>query len=137
MVMFVKALIEDPNIQNPRIIIVTDRKDLDKQIKDTFHNCGLKKDVIQAKSGEDLWKLIQSKDLRVITTLVHKFEKVSKKKTHFVDTDENLFVLIDEAHRSQYGDTASRMREVLKNACFIGFTGTPLLKNDKSESMFK
>lgn len=137
MVMFVKALIEDPNIQNPRIIIVTDRKDLDKQIKDTFHDCGLKKDVTQAKSGEDLWKLIQSKDLRVITTLVHKFEKISKKKTSFVDTDENLFVLIDEAHRSQYGDTASRMREVLKNACFIGFTGTPLLKNDKSESMFK
>jgi type I restriction enzyme R subunit len=136
MVMFVKALIEDPHIQNPRVIIVTDRKDLDKQIKDTFKNCNLKKEVIQTKNGEELWRLIASKDLRVITTLIHKFDKISKKKTDFVDNDPNLFVLIDEAHRSQYGDTASRMREVLSHACFIGFTGTPLLKKDKSRLTF-
>ena len=59
MVMFVKALIENPNIINPRILVVTDRRDLDRQIKTTFENSGLKKDVIQAKSGEHLLGLIR------------------------------------------------------------------------------
>lgn len=79
MVMFVKALIEDPNIKNPRVIIVTDRCDLDKQIKDTFNNCNLKKEVLQAKSGQHLLDLIHSKDLSVITTLVQKFESARNK----------------------------------------------------------
>ena len=79
MVMFVKALIEDPNILNPRVIIVTDRRDLDKQIKDTFKNCNLKKEVIQATSGQNLIDLIKDKNLSVVTTLVHKFESAKKK----------------------------------------------------------
>jgi type I restriction enzyme R subunit len=103
MVMFVKALIEDPNILNPRVIIVTDRRDLDKQIKDTFKNCNLKKEVIQATSGQNLIDLIKEKNLSVVTTLVQKFESAAKKSAGFVDTDENIFVLIDEAHRSQNG----------------------------------
>ncbi len=74
MVMFVKALIEDPRILNPRVIIVTDRRDLDKQIKDTFKNCNLKKEVVQATSGQNLIDLIKEKDLSVVTTLVQKFE---------------------------------------------------------------
>lgn len=61
MVMFVKALIENPQISNPRVIIVTDRKDLDKQIRDTFRSCNLKKEVIQATSGLNLLELIKEK----------------------------------------------------------------------------
>jgi type I restriction enzyme R subunit len=131
MVMFVKALIENPHISNPRVIIVTDRRDLDKQIRDTFKNCNLKKEVIQATSGQNLLSLIQDRNLAVITTVVDKFESAAKKKAGFVDTDQNIFVLIDEAHRSQSGLANLEMNRIIPNACYIGFTGTPLMKKDK------
>ena len=132
MVMFVKALIEHPHIDNPRVILVTDRKDLDKQIGDTFRNCNLKKDVVRAKSGEHLLQLIKDKELNVVTTLVHKFESAAKKRTDFSDEDKNIFVLIDEAHRSQNGIANLEMNRVIPNACYIGFTGTPLMKKERS-----
>jgi type I restriction enzyme R subunit len=131
MVMFVRALIEDPHILNPRVIIVTDRKDLDKQIKDTFKNCNLKKDVVQATSGQNLIDLIKEKNLAVVTTLVHKFESAAKKSAGFVDKDQNIFVLVDEAHRSQNGIANFEMNRIIPNACYIGFTGTPLMKDEK------
>ncbi len=136
MVMFVKALIEDPRITNPRILIVTDRKDLDRQILGTFQNAGLKKKVKQAKSGEDLLKMIKEKDTSVITTLIHKFQSASRKRADFIDTDENIFVFIDEAHRSQHGDANIEMARTIPNACYIAFTGTPLLKNERSRNKF-
>ena len=128
MVMFVKALIEDPRIENPRIIIVTDRKDLDKQISDTFRACNLKKNVIRAKTSGELIKLIKEKNLNVITTLVHKFERG---KGQFIDESKNIFVLIDEAHRTQGGIANLEMNRTIPNACYIGFTGTPLMKGQK------
>ena len=83
MVMFVKALIENPHISNPRVIIVTDRRDLDRQIRDTFRNCNLKKEVIQATSGQNLLDLIKERNLAVVTTVVDKFESAAKKKGGF------------------------------------------------------
>ena len=136
MVMLVRALIEDPDIVNPRVIIVTDRRDLDRQILSTFQNSGLKKEVIQASSGKHLLKLIKNRDSRVITTLVHKFEAAKRYKALFVDPDQNIFVLIDEAHRTQYGVANLEMNQVIPNACYIAFTGTPLLKKDKSKQKF-
>ena len=130
MVMFVKALIEDPHIINPRVIIVTDRRDLDKQIRDTFKACNLKKEVTQARSGEHLLELVKDKSLDVVTTLVQKFESVSNKRTGFVDEDQNIFVLIDEAHRSQSGIANLEMNRIIPNACYIAFTGTPLMKKE-------
>lgn len=130
MVMFVKALIEDPKIINPRVIIVTDRRDLDRQIRDTFKNCNLKKDVIQATSGQHLLNLIKEKNLGVITTIIDKFESASKKYANFVDNDNNIFVLIDEAHRSQNGTANFEMNRIISNACYIGFTGTPLMRSE-------
>ena len=136
MVMFVKALIENPHITNPRVLIVTDRKDLDRQIKTTFQNSGLKKDVIQTTSGEHLISLVNKKDLRVVTTLVHKFRTAGKKKTGVVDSDKNIFVLIDEGHRGHNGISNLEMNKIIPNACYIAFTGTPLLKNEKSKHKF-
>lgn len=136
MVMFVKALIESPAISNPRVIIVTDRKDLDRQIRDTFRNCNLKKKVTQATSGQHLINLIHSKSLDVITTVIDKFDSAAGKKVGFTDPDQNIFILVDEAHRSQYGDTAAQMTRILPNACLIGFTGTPVLKKDKTRNKF-
>jgi len=132
MVMFTKALIEDPRIINPRIIVVTDRKDLDKQISDTFRACNLKKDVIVATSGYHLLKLIKEKNLNVITTLVHKFESAKNHRADFVDESKNIFVLIDEAHRTQGGLANLEMMRTIPNACYIGFTGTPLMKKEKA-----
>lgn len=131
MVMFVKALIEHPHIVNPRVIIVTDRRDLDKQIGGTFKDCNLKRNVYRAKSGEDLLEQIKNKNRNVLTTLVHKFDSIAKKRGDFVDKDENIFVLIDEAHRTQSGKANLEMNRVIPNACYVAFTGTPLMKKER------
>lgn len=131
MVLFVKALIEDPHITNPRVIIVTDRRDLDRQIQGTFKNCNLKKKVIKATSGQHLLDLIKEKNLAVITTVIDKFESARNKNSKLVDDDKDIFVLVDEAHRSQGGIANLEMNRVIPNACYIGFTGTPLMKNEK------
>jgi type I restriction enzyme R subunit len=128
MVMLSKALSLEPSIKNPRVVVVTDRINLDKQISKTFKNCG--KDVYQAHSGEDLVRLLGDNSKEVITTILDKFHSASKLK--FVNESENIFVLVDESHRSQYGSANSTMRKSLPNACYIGFTGTPLLKKEKS-----
>lgn len=122
MVMLVKNLIEE--VKNPRVIVVTDRTDLDIQIRDTFAACNIKKGVVQATSCKNLLELIEHNPQDVITTLVHKFDK----PTNFVDDDNNIFVLIDEAHRTQSGDANMMMNKILPKACQIAFTGTPLMK---------
>lgn len=127
MVMLVKNLIE--TVKNPRIIVVTDRRDLDVQIRDTFAACNIKKGVQQAMSCNDLIEKIRSKTSDVITTLVHKFDR----KTDFTDDDADLFVLIDEAHRTQGGDANAMMNKILPRACQIAFTGTPLMKKTKTK----
>ena len=136
MVMFVKALIEKKEIDNPRIIIVTDRRDLNKQIADTFRDCKLKKKVYSPKSGRDLLRQIKNKSTDVITVLVHKFESARYSRADFSDPDKNIFVLIDEAHRTQGGEANLEMNRTIPNACFIAFTGTPLLKEEKSQQKF-
>lgn len=136
MVLFVRSLIEQADITNSRILIVTDRVDLDKQIKKTFKDAGLKKDVKQMTSGTDLLQHIKDRDTSVLTTLIHKFDSAGRKRTDFIDTDDNIYVLIDEAHRSQGGDANAEMLRVIPNACIVAFTGTPLLKKDTSRAKF-
>ena len=131
MVMLVKCLIDDPDIILPRIVVVTDRRDLDKQISDTFAACNIKKDVKRTRNAKELLRLIRDKDQRVITSLIHKFE-ASRSMRDFVDDDPNVFILIDEAHRSQAGKANIELNLVLPKACQIGFTGTPLMKREKS-----
>lgn len=128
MVMLVKNLIEQ--VKNPRVIVVTDRRDLDIQIRDTFAACNIKKGVAQATSCKDLIEKIKSKTTDVITTLVHKFDA----DTDFSDDDSNLFVLIDEAHRTQGGEANAMMNKILPRACQIAFTGTPLMKEIKTKN---
>jgi type I restriction enzyme R subunit len=129
MVMLSKAIALEKTIVDPRIIIVTDRINLDKQIYQTFYNCG--KNVKKARSGNDLIELLKDKGNENITTILDKFQTALKRKD-FKDEAQNLFVLVDESHRSQYGSAHIKMKTMLPNACYIGFTGTPLLKNEKS-----
>jgi type I restriction enzyme R subunit len=128
MVMLAKALALSESIPNPRIVIVTDRIDLDEQICNTFHHCGM--EPVKAKTGEDLLKKLSEHKHSIITTVLDKFEAGVKKRVVEVDSD-NIFVLVDESHRSNYGSAHAMMKRVLPNACYIGFTGTPLMKKDK------
>lgn len=133
MVMLVKCLIDDPEIELPRVLVVTDRRDLDRQIADTFAACNIKKAVKKATSSGELLQLIREKDQRVITALIHKFE-AGRFARDFVDDDPNVFVLIDEAHRSQAGQANTELNLILPKACQIGFTGTPLMRKEKSSA---
>lgn len=128
MVMLGRSLALAPDIINPRIIIATDRDDLDKQIKDTFKSCDM--EPLRATSGSNLLDCLDQKKT-LITTIINKFDTATRKRD-FQDDDRNIFVLIDESHRTQYGSFAAKMRKLLPNACYIGFTGTPLLKEEKS-----
>ncbi|MBR5030948.1 MAG: type I restriction endonuclease subunit R [Muribaculaceae bacterium] len=116
-------------VQNPRIVLVTDRTDLDNQITKTFKKCG--KQVENATTGNRLTELLESRTDAVITTVINKFATAIKNIKHPL-TDPNIFILIDEAHRTQYKELAIQMDRVLPNACKIAFTGTPLMKKDKN-----
>jgi len=129
MVLLGKALALDDQIKNPRIVIVTDRIDLDEQITKTFHQCG--KEPQQAKSGAHLLELLKDERVGVITTVLFKFETASRGANELKSLSEDMFVLVDESHRSQYGDANIKMQKALPRACFIGFTGTPLMKGEK------
>lgn len=129
MVMLAKAIAVANS--GARIVIVTDRTDLDDQISKTFRSTG--QEPKRAATGENLLTLIEDKT-PVVTTLIHKF-RAGLNKRRVVDQSADIFVLVDESHRSQYGNLESlhaRMREVLPNACFIAFTGTPIAKKEKS-----
>ncbi len=134
MVMLGRSLALDKTIRNPRILIVTDRDDLDKQIKDTFKSCDL--EPVRATSGSHLLELVQNQ-APLVTTIINKFE-TALKHSSLPDDDPNIFVLVDESHRSQTGrygghsQFATKMRRLLPKACYLGFTGTPLLKKEKN-----
>jgi len=132
MVMLAKALALHPNVKNPKVVIVTDRINLDAQIWGTFKACG--KQVVRAKSGKHLAELIRTGKADIITTVIDKFDTVATRE-NVRDSDANVFVLVDESHRSQYGTTHAKMRQVFPKACYIGFTGTPLLKEEKSTAL--
>ena len=130
MVMLARALALEPSIRNPRIVLVTDRVDLDKQLGNTFAACGLSPD--RAESGRHLVELVSDGKSHIVTTLVHKFDKALAYKK-FSDASPDIFVLVDETQRTQLGGYSARMRQMFPNACYIGFTDTPLLTREKSD----
>ncbi len=116
-------------LENPTLLIVTDRRDLDRQITETFLNCGFE-NPIRASRVRHLRKLLTGPQGQTVMTTVQKFRDevdIQKGSQHPVlSRAENLFVLIDEAHRSEYGRFHAHMRRGLPNACLFGFTGTPI-----------
>jgi type I restriction enzyme, R subunit len=131
----------DPLHDNPTIVLVTDRKDLDDQITKTFNACGFPNPE-RAESVRDLRALLSGPTGKTILTTVQKFQELQepgdrkKRKAReeypLLSTAENVFVLADEAHRTQYGGLAANLRKALPNAAFFGFTGTPIDKKDRS-----
>lgn len=128
MVFLAKAVALCPEIEDYKIVLVTDRVDLDDQIYKTFHYCGT--DVEQARTGRHLSEMLRGKK-RIITTIIDKFEAAVGRYA-VKNPDPNIFVLVDEGHRSQYGPRHAKMRRALPHACYIGFTGTPVMKKDKN-----
>ena len=132
MVMLAQAIALEKQIRNPKIILVTDRIDLDDQITGTFRKCGLF--VENASTGQRLVELLESKSDAVVTTVINKFEAAVKKIATPLQNPD-IFVLVDEGHRTQHGTFNIEMQKTLPNACFIAFTGTPLFKKDKSTAL--
>ena len=126
MVMLAEALLTQFASVSPRIVLVTDRVDLDDQIYGTFVASGVAAE--QAKTGRDLLKLLTGVRTQVVTTLLQKFEAAVNVNDTVLDSPD-IFVLVDEGHRSQTGQFHAAMRRVLPKACFIGFTGTPVFKS--------
>jgi len=120
-------------LDSPTLLIVTDRKDLDRQISETFQNCGFENPV-RADRVAHLRRLLATPGQTVMTT-VQKFRDetdIEKGGRHPVlSTAANVFVLVDEAHRTEYGYFNANLRKGLPNACFVAFTGTPIAKTVK------
>jgi type I restriction enzyme R subunit len=123
----------DPAHDNPTLVIVTDRKDLDDQITKTFRNCGFP-NPDRAESVRNLKHLLRGPTGKTVLTTVQKFQDLCDPNgTMPVYTSaSNVFVFVDEAHRTQYKSLAANMRQALPNAAFFGFTGTPIDKQDRS-----
>ncbi|MCC8058456.1 type I restriction endonuclease subunit R [Cloacibacillus sp.] len=128
MVMLAKYILMEMASTSPKVIIVTDRKELDRQIAATFSHTRL--NPARATSGRHLVELIGSGKADIVTTIINKFDTAERLDTKHMSSD--IFVLVDESHRSNYGQLSTKMRSVFPNACYIGFTGTPLMKKEKN-----
>ncbi len=157
MVMLARMIRRMESLKDSTIVVITDRVDLDKQIYDTF--CRVfpeltlapkeeDKLLVRANSVRSMKTLLEKAQPKIIMTTIHKFQSEKSKKIIFEDDHQssglyfeedievlsnksNIIVMTDEAHRSQYSSLAQNMRMALPNAAFIGFTGTPIEKNDK------
>jgi type I restriction enzyme R subunit len=133
MLMLAGALVREPRMANPTVVMITDRNDLDDQLFDTFAagRAVLRQGPVQATSREHLQELLDRAAGGVVFTTIQKFAEA-----HGVVSERaNIVVMADEAHRSQYGFVeggARWMREALPNATFVGFTGTPLERDDRN-----
>lgn len=143
MVLLCKMLLLDAGLKNCRVVVVTDRRDLEKQLAGNFLTGGAFGSAVadkeggkaKASSGRDLAERIGKGSERIIFTIINKFVSASKLPECRNDS-ANLIVLVDEGHRSQSGENHERMRKALPNASYVAFTGTPLLKDDKTASKF-
>lgn len=144
MVLLAKWILE--NNPHARVAIVTDRDELDKQIKRVFEEAGEK--MYRTSSGRDLMRQLGQATPRLLCSLVHKFgleargkqdrefeEFIKELQAQLSQTVGEVFVFVDECHRTQNGRLHQVMKAMMPNAVFIGFTGTPLLKQDKASSL--
>ena len=134
------------NIDDSRVLIITDREELDDQIEKLF--IGVEEKIYRTKSGRDLLNVLNHKTEMLICSLVHKFGNRTDEPDYDAYIQElkdslgsdfkakgNIYVFVDECHRTQSGKLHDAMKSILPDALFIGFTGTPLLKKDKQKSI--
>jgi type I restriction enzyme, R subunit len=140
MVLLARWILE--NKPNARVVIVTDRDELDKQIEGVFNDAG--EPITRTSSGQDLLSKLSQARPRLFCSLVHKFGKkgvdnfdqfIKELEAQPCQTVGEIFVFVDECHRTESGKLYRTMKAILRNAVFVGFTGTPLLKKDKKTSL--
>jgi len=138
MAFYAGRVVAHPAMENPTLVVITDRNDLDDQLFGTFARCSelLRQQPVQAQTRAQLRELLRTASGGVVFTTVHKFFPIEGEDQHPLLSDRsNIVVIADEAHRSQYDfidGFARHMREALPNASFIGFTGTPIELTDKN-----
>lgn len=150
MVFYTGQIVVEPDMKNPTVVILTDRNDLDDQLFATFGNCKelLRQTPIQAENREHLKELLKVSGGGIVFTTIQKFAPSKWNVYETLSERTNIVVVADEAHRSQYGfkgrevetdegseiryGNAKYLRDALPNASFIGFTGTPIEKEDRS-----
>lgn len=150
MVFYTGQIVVQPEMKNPTVVILTDRNDLDDQLFGTFSNCIglLRQKPVQAESREHLKELLKVSGGGIVFTTIQKFSPAEGNVFDALSERTNIVVVADEAHRSQYGfkgrevetddgseiryGNAKYLRDALPNASFIGFTGTPIEKEDRS-----
>jgi type I restriction enzyme R subunit len=139
MLLLTKALIFHPELQNCRVLVITDRTDLEAQLSKTFASAGAlsARDQQEAlsQSGRHLAQQIGKGSARVMFSLIQKFNSAAKLPECHNDSSD-FIVLVDEGHRSQGGENHAQMRLALPNAAFVAFTGTPLLQDEKTQNKF-
>ena len=143
MAFYAGAIVREPDMENPTIVVLTDRNDLDDQLFGTFSRCQevLRQPPTQAESRADLRRKLSVASGGVVFTTIQKFFPDEKSDSHPMLSDRrNVVVIADEAHRSQYDfidGYAHHMREALPNASFVGFTGTPIeLRDANTRAVF-
>ena len=140
MVLLAKALLLHEALKTCRFVVVTDRIDLEDQLSKVFVNTGAlptKREIQQARanSGKDLARRIGRGNERILFSIINKFATAARQPA-CRNPSADLIVLVDEGHRSHGGETHQRMRQALPNAAYVAFTGTPLLKADKTANIF-
>lgn len=126
MVYIAKKIMQDKEIENPQVVIVSDRKDIDNQIHKIFNKVGIF--AKNASTGKELLELIENKNSKVITTILNKFETVINSGVRV--QSNNTFILINEVHRTNYNSIIEKMQNIFERAIYILFTGTPIMKKD-------
>ena len=127
----------DPALGNATILVVTDRRQLDRQIAETFDRCGFPAPK-SAKSGKHLAELLTEGRGRTVMTTIQKFEEAlpaGERATAALDASDEVVVMVDEAHRTQYGTLGALLSQALPRAALIGFTGTPIDKGFRRSTM--
>ena len=141
MVWLAKWILE--NYPPARVVIITDRDELDKQIERVFSDAG-EKDITRTRSGKELMDYLHNSLPRLLCSLIHKFGRrdvddfdafIEELKNNPTEAVGDLFIFVDECHRTQSGKLHKTMKALLPQAVFIGFTGTPLLRQDKQTSL--
>lgn len=139
MIMLSQALVLVPALAKCRIVVVTDRIDLEAQINKNFVKSGVLTDKDKGEalmsSGADLARTLTKGNQRIVFTIINKFA-TAYKVPKCCNTSRDIIVLVDEGHRGHKGENHAIMRQILPNAAFIAFTGTPLLKDDKTRDSF-